>query len=94
MTTYLKIESVDLTKIFRKETTSEKNMRIFIETLDNYHKILKDRDFGGIVVTSSTDKPKVGSLDYLMRVSHSVSRNCFKECVLEEFEKNIDTLKR
>lgn len=58
-----------------ENTAFEDELTTFHTTLKNYHKILTDRDAGGIVVQEDTSQPKMGDIDYLSRISHSISRN-------------------
>lgn len=56
----------------------------------SYLDILNNRSFGNMVI-KDTIEPKRGSLDYLMRVSHSISRMFFHRGVEQLFKQQLDT---
>jgi hypothetical protein len=74
-----------------ENTLFEDNMNELLRIFQSYQTIFKERDCGGIVVESDKNKPKRGDLDYLMRISHSISRLELYEEVAKVLEEQIGT---
>ncbi|WP_434346323.1 hypothetical protein ACN6A1_32645 [Myxococcus virescens] len=69
-----------------------------VKSLESYFVIFSERDTGGLQVDVPKREPPYGSLDYLMRVSHSVSRQDLyddpKNDVKTPLKAQFDTRKR
>ena len=73
----------------------EKRLFQLADVVDNYQKIFQARDFGGIVDTQDVltknekkeGKMQRGTINYLLIVSHSISRKIFYPRVKEFFQK-------
>ncbi|MBU8895454.1 hypothetical protein KRR26_07550 [Corallococcus sp. M34] len=78
--------------------TKSPGLRVLIDLvnhLESYFVIVSERSAGGLQVDQPKVDPPYGSLDYLMRVSHSVSRQDLYPPVKEALKKQLDTrLKR
>lgn len=80
-------------------TIYEKRIKEIHKILNDHMLIINERDFGDLIVKSdpkedpSTNEkiPQRGSLDYLLRVSHSVSRMVFHTSTRLIFERQLDT---
>jgi len=72
-----------------ENTLFEDRMNDLLRIFQSYQTIFKERDCGGIVVESDKNKPKRGDLDYLMRISHSISRLELYEEVAKVLEEQI-----
>lgn len=66
-------------------------LRDFVNQACNWAQLLRDRDAGGLEVTTSTEDPKLGSLLYLMKKSHSVSRQNLYPPVSEALQSQLST---
>jgi len=66
-------------------------LRDLVNQLCIWAKVFRDRDGGGLEVTTSTDEPKLGSLPYLMIRSHSVSRQNLYPPVAQALQAQLST---
>jgi len=77
--------------IGKENTHFENTVNKLIGVLKSYLTIFQKRNFGGIVVEFDQNDPKMGDLNYLMRISHSISRLELYEEVAKVLEEQIGT---